>query len=63
MAGLKTIEGDFSPSGAKYALVVGRWNSFIVERLLDGAVDTLKRHGVKEEDITLVRAPGLTILP
>jgi len=63
MASLKTVEGDFAPSDAKYALVVGRWNSFIVESLLDGAVDTLKRRGVKEENITLVRAPGAFEIP
>ena len=63
MVNLKTIEGDFSPSDAKYTLVVASWNSFVVESLLEGAVDTLKRHGVKEENITLVRAPGAFEIP
>ncbi|SEA07264.1 6,7-dimethyl-8-ribityllumazine synthase [Thiothrix caldifontis] len=53
------IEGDFAPQEAKYGIVVARFNSFIVESLLSGAVDALKRHGgVKEEDIDVVRVPG-----
>ena len=48
----KVIEGDFAPQTAKYGIVVARFNSFIVESLLSGAIDALKRHGgVKEEDI------------
>ena len=46
------------PNGGRYAIVVGRWNAFVVESLLEGAVDTLLRHGVDEDDITIVRAPG-----
>ncbi len=58
------IEGDFSPQEAKYGIVVARFNSFIVESLLAGAVDALKRHGgVKEEDIDVVRVPGAYELP
>ncbi|PTY37903.1 6,7-dimethyl-8-ribityllumazine synthase [Saccharospirillum sp. MSK14-1] len=60
---LKTLEGDFSPNAAQYAIVVGRWNSFVVESLLDGAVDALKRHGIKDDQITIVRAPGAYELP
>ena len=43
---IRTIEGDFIGGRGKYTLVVGRWNSFVVEHLLAGAVDTLRRHGV-----------------
>ncbi|MDQ5770278.1 MAG: 6,7-dimethyl-8-ribityllumazine synthase [Candidatus Thiothrix sulfatifontis] len=58
------IEGDFAPQEAKYGIVVARFNSFIVESLLAGAVDALKRHGgVKEEDIDVVRVPGAYELP
>ncbi|HNE26642.1 MAG TPA: 6,7-dimethyl-8-ribityllumazine synthase [Pseudomonadales bacterium] len=63
MSGIKTIEGDFNPSKARFALLVSRWNSFVVESLKDGAIDTLRRHGVTEAQITLVRAPGAFELP
>ena len=58
MTDLKTLEGDFTGSSGKFALVVGRWNSFVVEHLLEGAVDTLRRHGVGDEQMTVVRAPA-----
>ena len=60
---VKTIEGDFSASTAKFALVVGRWNSFVVEHLLEGAIDALKRHGVSENNLTIVRTPGAFEIP
>ena len=64
MSKIKTIEGDFLASaGGRYALVVARFNSFIVDSLVDGALDTLRRHGVADEDITIVRAPGAFELP
>jgi len=63
MSDIKTIEGDFAGGKGNYAIVVGRWNSFVVEHLLEGAVDTLKRHGVAEKNITIVRAPGAFEIP
>jgi 6,7-dimethyl-8-ribityllumazine synthase len=42
---------------------VGRWNSFVVEHLLEGALDTLRRHGVADQQITVVRAPGAFEIP
>ncbi len=63
MSNIKTIEGDFTGSGGRFALVVGRWNSFVVEHLLEGAVDTLRRHGVGDEQMTIVRAPGAFEIP
>lgn len=64
MNGIKTIEGDFaSAGGKKFALVVTRWNSFVVEHLVQGAVDCLQRHGVKKDDITIVYCPGAFELP
>ncbi len=63
MANIKTIEGDFTPNDSRYTLVVGRWNSFVVESLLQGAIDTLKRHGVAEDCITIVRVPGAFEIP
>lgn len=57
------IEGTMNDAGGRYAIVVGRWNSFVVEHLLEGAVDTLKRHGVAQSNITVVRAPGAFEIP
>jgi 6,7-dimethyl-8-ribityllumazine synthase len=64
MNSIKTIEGDFTgAAGGRYGIVLARFNSFIVERLLEGAVDTLLRHGVKDKDLTIVRTPGAYELP
>jgi len=60
---LKTIEGTFIAPQGKFALVIGRFNSFVVESLVSGAVDALVRHGVNEDDITLIRAPGAFEIP
>ncbi|MEH6358294.1 MAG: 6,7-dimethyl-8-ribityllumazine synthase [Pseudomonadales bacterium] len=61
---IKTIEGNFSASDARVALVVGRFNSFVVESLVDGAVDALKRMGgLAEENITIIRVPGAFEIP
>lgn len=60
---LKTIEGTFIAPKGKFALVVGRFNSFVVESLVTGAVDALVRHGVNEKDITVIRVPGAFELP
>ncbi|MFT5210081.1 MAG: 6,7-dimethyl-8-ribityllumazine synthase [Flavobacterium sp.] len=59
----KTIEGDFSAVTAKFVIVVARFNSFIVESLLNGALDALTRHGVSENNITIVRVPGAFEMP
>ena len=63
MSGIKTIEGDFKPTKAKFALLVSRWNSFVVESLKDGAIDALRRHGVAEAQMTVIYAPGAFELP
>ena len=55
---IETIEFDFSSVTGRYAIVVARFNSFLVESLVDGAVDTLIRHGVGESDIQIIRVPG-----
>lgn len=61
---MQVIEGAFSAQGKKFAIVVSRFNSFIVESLVEGAIDTLKRHGqVEDKDITIVRCPGAYELP
>ena len=63
MTDIKTIEGDFTSGKGKYALVVGRWNSFVVEHLLEGAIDTLRRHGADERDLEIIRVPGAYEMP
>jgi 6,7-dimethyl-8-ribityllumazine synthase len=58
------IEGHMTVrKGAKFAIVVSRWNSLITERLLEGALDCLLRHGGEEKNITVVRVPGAYELP
>jgi 6,7-dimethyl-8-ribityllumazine synthase len=60
---IKTIEGDLVIKGARFGVAVARFNSFIVESLLAGTVDTLKRHGAEDADIEIVRVPGAYELP
>lgn len=59
----KEIEGALQGAGMQVAIAVARFNSFITDRLLGGALDGLKRHGVAEEAITVVRVPGSWELP
>lgn len=63
MSDITTIEGDFSANDATFALVAGRFNRFIVDPLVDGAIDALVRHGVPRGNITLINAPGAFELP
>jgi len=60
---MRVLEGKLSGEGVKVALIVSRFNSFITERLLDGALDVLRRQGVAEADLTLVRVPGAWEIP
>ena len=60
---IKTLEGDLVVKGARFGIAIARFNSFIVESLLQGAVDTLKRHGAGDTDIEIVRVPGAYELP
>jgi 6,7-dimethyl-8-ribityllumazine synthase len=55
---IKTVEGDFNARGLRFGIVASRFNDFIVDRLLDAAVDTLMKHGVAAADIEVVRVPG-----
>src|SRR5215831_1489248 len=58
------VEGSLvAPSGARFAIVASRFNDFIVDRLISGAVDALVRHGVEASRITLVRVPGSWEIP
>lgn len=63
MQSIRSIEGDLAAAQGRYAVVVGRFNSFVVESLLAGALDALRRHGIREADITIVRAPGAFEIP
>lgn len=60
---VKVIEGDFSATTARFTIVVARFNGFVVESLLSGALDALKRHGVPDSHITVVRVPGAFEMP
>ncbi|MBD3618103.1 MAG: 6,7-dimethyl-8-ribityllumazine synthase [Chromatiales bacterium] len=63
MSSYKTIEGDFNIGQARIGIAVSRFNGFIVESLLAGAVDALVRHGINETAIDVVRVPGAFELP
>lgn len=60
---IKTFEGTFIAPQGRFALVVGRFNSFVVESLLQGAIDALVRHGIKPDDLTIIRVPGAFEIP
>lgn len=63
MSDIKTYEGQLLVKGARFCIVASRFNSFIVDHLVAGAVDALLRHGAKKEDIHLVKTPGAYELP
>jgi 6,7-dimethyl-8-ribityllumazine synthase len=60
---MNIFEGNLVPEGLKFGIVVGRFNEFIGGKLLEGAIDGLKRHGVKEEDIDIAWVPGAFEIP
>ncbi|HEB93981.1 MAG TPA: 6,7-dimethyl-8-ribityllumazine synthase [Gammaproteobacteria bacterium] len=60
---IKTIEGSLTLHGKRFGLIAARFNSFIVDSLVNGAIDTLKRHGATDGDLTLVRVPGAFEMP
>jgi len=57
------IEGNLNAAGKTFGIVVSRFNSFITERLLEGALDAIIRHGGDEEHISIVRVPGSWEIP
>lgn len=59
----KMIEGLLQAQGMRFALVVGRFNDFIGGKLVEGALDTLKRHGASDEDIAIAWVPGAFEIP
>lgn len=60
---MQMIEGQYTDADGRYAIVVGRFNQFVVDSLVEGAVDALVRHGVDEDNITVVRVPGAFEIP
>ncbi len=63
MNDIPVIEGQLTISNARIALLVSRFNSFVVESLLAGAIDTLKRHGAMDRDLEIIRVPGAFEMP
>ena len=59
----KSYEGTLLGEGLKFGIVVSRFNEFITAKLLDGARDALSRHGVRDEDVEVARAPGSFEIP
>ena len=59
----KIIEGIFEPKNKKFAIVVSRWNQFIVSKMLDGAMDAFNRHKVNSDNITIAYCPGSFEVP
>ena len=60
---INILEGQLTGVNKKFAIVLSRFNSIFTERLLEGAVDCLKRHGVNDNDITVARVPGAFEIP
>ena len=59
----KIIEGKLEAKGLRFGLLVSRFNSFVSDRLVEGAIDALVRHGAAEDDISIVRVPGAFEIP
>ena len=59
----KTFKGSFDAKGSRVAIVVSRFNHFLTDKLLEGAIDCLTRHGVKEESISVYYVPGALEIP
>lgn len=60
---MKTYEGELQAKGLRFGIVVSRFNDFITNKLLDGAIDVLLRHGADEKDIDVVKVPGSFEIP
>ena len=63
MSGIRRLEGDLAARDARIAIVAARFNDFVVERLVQGALDALLRHGAAEQNLELVRVPGCFDMP
>ncbi|WP_297564987.1 6,7-dimethyl-8-ribityllumazine synthase [uncultured Arcanobacterium sp.] len=60
---MQVYEGDYTANGKKFGIVVSRFNDFITARLLEGALDGLRRHGVAEADVEIAWVPGAFEIP
>lgn len=60
---MREYSAELRSEGKKYAIVVARFNHFITDRLVEGCLDTLKRHGVNDEEIEIIRVPGAFEIP
>ncbi len=60
---MKTIEGQLTTNGEKFCIIISRFNEFIGSKLLSGAIDELRRHGVNENDIDIIWVPGAFEIP
>ncbi len=60
---MKIIEGELQAKGLKFGIIVSRFNDFITSKLLEGALDALRRHGADEKDIDVVKVPGSFEIP
>ena len=60
---MKHLKGDYSAKGRRFGIVVSDFNELLTSRLLDGALDALKRHGAAEKNITVVHVPGAFEIP
>ncbi len=60
---VKIVEGELVSRGKRYGIIASRFNEFITQRLIDGAVDALKRHGAREEEIEVFWVPGCFEIP
>jgi 6,7-dimethyl-8-ribityllumazine synthase len=60
---IATLEGQLAGQGLRVGILATRWNDFIVDRLVRGAIGTLVQHGVREQDLTLIQVPGAYELP
>lgn len=63
MPEIRRLEGDLVARDLRFAIVASRFNDFVVDRLVDGAVDALVRHGASEKNIELIRVPGAFDMP
>jgi len=63
MSNITSIEGDLIVRGARFGIVVGRFNDFIGDKLLQGAIDCISRHGGDDSSVDVVRVPGAYEIP